>query len=195
MSRFVPLVQSSDNMALTYETINDYVENSLFDDIQDFVDSTGHAGQNSSGYGEQLHSLESCQVIEDEHGTATINDEKQTTKDKNISESHKPDILYLVDEVFSDIQNHENNKQTQFNIPSSKQYNQRLSAVSKKVQQNNHKVCSDEDRNCFEFEGAIAILSPARSSVIVSDKMIKLASQKPSADLCPICGALAGKHR
>ena len=81
MSRFVPLVKNSDNMALTYETINDYVENSLFDDIQDFVDSTGHAGQNSSGYGEQLNSLESCQVIEDEHGTATINDEKQTSKD------------------------------------------------------------------------------------------------------------------
>ena len=73
-------------------------------------------------------------------------------------------------------------------------FNQRISEVSAK-EQNNDKVHSDEDQICSVSEGALAILSPTRSSVIVSDKIRKSASQKPSDDLCPIYGATAGKHR
>ena len=96
----------------------------------------------------------------------------------------------MVDEVFSDIHNQENNKQNQFDTPCREHFNRRISE-----EQNNDKMHNGEDQICFDSEGALAILSPARSSVIVSDKMKKPSSQTPSVDLCPICGALAGKHR
>ena len=193
MSGFIPLAQNSENMSERQETIDDYFENSLFDDIQDLLDREGHVGLSVSDYRDQLNGFNSYHVIEDKHETATVNAEKHTTKDTNLLDDtaiDKPDIVHLVDEVFSDIQNQENH----FNIQCRENFNQRISEVSAK-EQNNDKVCSHEEQICSDSEGALAILSPARSSVIVSDKMKKPASQTPSVDLCPICGALAGKHR
>ena len=195
MSGFIPLAQNSENMSGRQETVDDYFENSLFDDIQDLLEREGHVGISVSGYRDELNGFNSYHVIEDKHETATVNAEKHTTKDTNILDDtaiDKPDIVHLVDEVFSDIQNQENHNH--FNIPCREHFNQRISEVSAK-EQNNDKVHSDEDQICSVSEGAQAILSPTRSSVIVSDKIRKPASQKPSDDLCPICGAPAGKHR
>ena len=190
----MPLVENTGNMSGRHETFDDYVKNSLFDDIQDLLDIVGHAGQASSGYVDQFDSVESDQAMEDKHETAKVNGEKHTAKDNNIAddtETEKPDILHLVEEVFNDIQNQEQNH---FNIPCSEHYNQGHSEVCDK-EQNNEKVRSDENQSCFDSEGALTNLSPARSSVIVSGKIKKPTSQKPLIDLCPICGALAGKHR
>ena len=195
MSNYVPLVQNSESMSARAETFDHYVENSLFNDIQDLPDSVGHVDQSVSVYGDQLNSFNSFHVIDDKHETGTVNAEKHTTKDTNLLDDtaiDKPDIVHLVDEVFSDIQNQENHNH--FNIQCREHFNQRISEVSAK-EQNNDKVHSDEDQICSVSEGALAILSPTRSSVIVSDKIRKPASQKPSDDLCPICGATAGKHR
>ena len=135
MSNYVPLVQNSESMSARPETFDHYVENALFNDIQDLLDSVGHDCQDSSGYEDELNSFASYQVMEDRQVTTTVNDEKHTTKDNDIAddtETDKPDILQLVDEVFSDIQNQENNKQDSFNIPCREHFNQRLSEVSDK---------------------------------------------------------------
>ena len=184
-------------MSTGHETVDDYFKNSLFDDIQDLLDSGGHVDQSVSGYGDQLNGFNSFHVVDDKHDTAIVNAWKHTTKDTNIAddnETDKTDILHLVDEVFSDIQNQENNKQNLFNTPCREHFNRRLFEVSDKEKSNDN-MHNVEDQICFDSEGALAILSPARSSVIVSDKIKKPASLKPSVDLCPICGALTGKHR
>ena len=113
MSNYVPLVQNSESMSSRPETFDHYVENALFNDIQDLLDSVGHVDPSVSGYGDQLNGFNSFHVIDAKHETGTVNAEKHSTKDTNIAddtETDKPDMLHLVGEVSSDIQYQENKK-------------------------------------------------------------------------------------